>query len=243
LLTEGIHAVGQAVEAGAAIAAIYYAPDLLTSDYASRLVQEQQAAGTEVVPVRADVFAAVAEKENPQGILALVRQRSFALETLSPLNLSWGVALVTPQDAGNVGTILRTIDAVGADGLLLLDGGVDALHPGLVRASMGAVFWHSLVAASFERFAAWARKHNYHVYGTSAHAERLAGELPRYEKPAILLLGSERSGLTNEQASTCTQMLRLPMAGHVSSLNLAVAAGVLLYDMQARGCGTNNKSD
>lgn len=240
LLTEGIHAVGQAVDAGAAIAAIYYAPDLLTSDYASRLVQEQQAAGTEVIPVRADVFSAVADKENPQGIIALVRQRNFAIETLSPLNFSWGVALVAPQDPGNVGTILRTVDAVGADGLLLLDGGVDALHPGLVRASMGAIFWHNIAAASFERFAAWARKHNYHIYGTSARAERLAVELAHYEKPAILLLGSERSGLTPEQAGVCTEVIRLPMGGHVSSLNLAVAAGVLLYDMRARGCSMGN---
>ncbi len=237
LLTEGIHAVGQAVEAGAAIAAIYYAPDLLMSDFAHHLIEEQQAGGTEVYAVSADVFASMADKENPQGILALVRQRNVSLEELSPANFSWGVALVSPQDAGNAGTILRTLDSVGADGLLMLDGGVDGLHPGLVRASMGAVFWHPVVSAPFERFADWARKHGYHIYGTSAHAERLLGEIPCYKKPAVLLLGSERSGLTPEQAAQCTHMLRLPMHGHVSSLNLAVAAGVLLYDMLGRGCG------
>jgi TrmH family RNA methyltransferase len=240
LLAEGIHAVGQAVEAGASIAAIFYAPDLLTSDYARRLVEEQQAGGGEVYPVSADVFALIAEKDNPQGILAVVRQKAVSLEGLSPFNFTWGVALVTPQDAGNVGTILRTIDAVGADGLLLLDGGVDGLHPGLVRASMGAIFWHPVVNASFAGFAAWAGKYGYHIYGTSAHASMVVGDLARYEKPAVLLLGSERNGLTPEQAGICTQVLCLPMQGHVSSLNLSVAAGVLLYDMLGRGCGLSD---
>jgi len=237
LLTEGIHAVGQAIEAGASIAAIFYAPDLLTSDYARRLVEEQQAGGGEIYPVSTDVFISMAEKENPQGILAVVRQKSVSLEELSPQNFSWGVALITPQDAGNVGTILRTIDAVGADGLLLLDGGVDGLNPGLVRASMGAVFWHPVVSASFAGFAAWAGKHGYYIYGTSAHAGTMVGDLARYERPAVLLLGSERNGLTPEQAALCREVLCLPMQGHVSSLNLSVAAGVLLYDMLARGCG------
>ncbi len=98
-----------------------------------------------------DTFTGLAGKDNPQGIIAVVHQPHFALDKLSPKNFPWGVALVAPQDPGNIGTILRTIDAVGASGLLLLDDptnnqySTDPFHPSSVRASMGAIFWYPLI--------------------------------------------------------------------------------------------------
>jgi TrmH family RNA methyltransferase len=96
---------------------------------------------------------------------------------------------------------------------------------------MGALFRHMVASASFDDFSRWVREHGYHVYGTSARGSRDYREIDRYERPAILLLGSEREGLTDEQAAICQELLRLPMYGRASSLNLAVAAGILLYDM------------
>ncbi len=230
-LVEGIHAVGQAVAAQAHIDSIYYAPDLLTSEFALRLVREQTERGLPCFPVAADVFTSISEKDNPQGILALLHKRSFALAELSPSNFPWGVALLSPQDPGNVGTILRTLDAVGASGLLLLEQSVDETHPSSVRASMGALFWYPVVRASFSEFIAWARQHDYTLYGTSARAAQDFTEIPRYTPPLILLMGSEREGLEEEHRRACTHLLRLPMHGKVTSLNLAVATGVLLYDI------------
>jgi TrmH family RNA methyltransferase len=182
-------------------------------------------------PTSEEVFASLADKENPQGILAVVRQSQARLWDLSPANFTWGVALISPQDPGNLGAILRTIDAVGASGLLLLDGGVDAYHPTAVRASMGAIFRHPVVTASFEDFARWSRDNSYHVYASSAHAAQDYRQVGAYLRPLILLLGSEREGLSPAQAAACEATLRLPMHGRVTSLNLAVAAGVLLYAM------------
>jgi TrmH family RNA methyltransferase len=238
-LVEGIRHVGEAVAAaeagrGGQIEAIYYAPDLLTSPFGRDLVEVQSRRNVPCFATSAEVFASLAEKENPQGLLAVVRQPRMHLADLKPGEFSWGVALVAPQDPGNIGAILRTIDAVGAHGLLLLDGGADPYHPGSVRASMGAIFWYPPVEASFAEFADWARKHHYAILGTSAHASFDYRNLEAYPRPAILLLGSEREGLTEEQAAACTQLIRLPMRGRVTSLNLAVAAGVLLYDMLAK---------
>jgi TrmH family RNA methyltransferase len=168
-LVEGIRHVGEAVEAGASLESIVYAPERLTSDYALQLVREQEQRGIPCYPVSAGVFESVADKENPQGILAVVHMQTRRLDELDPAGFPWGVALVAPQDPGNVGTILRTIDAVGASGLLLLDSSVDLYHPGAVRASMGAIFWLPVVSAAFDEFAAWSRRHAYHVFGTSAH--------------------------------------------------------------------------
>jgi RNA methyltransferase, TrmH family len=230
-VVEGIRHVGEAVEAGAQVEYICYAPGLLESDFAYRLLEEQMAKGLHCYALAPEVFRSLAEKENPQGIMAVVRQPHTALADLTPDNFAWGVALVAPQDPGNIGTILRTLDAVGASGLLLLDGGADPAHPNAVRASMGAQFWLPVVSASFDDFAAWAKGHGYHLFGTSAHGSLDYRSVTGYPRPCILLLGSEQKGLLPEQTAVCEQLIRLPMQGRVSSLNLAVAAGVMLYQM------------
>jgi TrmH family RNA methyltransferase len=143
-------------------------------------------------------------------------------------SLRTAAALVSPQDPGNVGTILRTLDAVGADALFLLDGGVELYHPTVVRSSMGTIFWKPVVQASFDEFVKWSRKGNYQLIGTSAHGDVDYQTLvPR--SPWILVLGNEQKGLADAQTSVCDVKVSLPMKGRVSSLNLAVAAGVLLY--------------
>ncbi|MGW8250642.1 MAG: TrmH family RNA methyltransferase [Anaerolineales bacterium] len=243
-LVEGIHHVGQAVEAAASgqtsttIDTIFYAPDLLTSDYAHMLVEQAALSGIDCYALSPDVFTSVAEKENPQGILAVAHLSQMMIDEISAQAQPWVVALASPQDPGNIGTILRTIDAVGASGLLLLDDSADPLHPSAVRASMGAIFWYPVVSASFHDFAAWSRRQDYHVYGTSAHGSTDYRRIHDFEKPMVLLLGSEREGLSEQQIAHCQHLLRLPMHGRVSSLNLAVAAGILLYEMLSnRGSG------
>jgi TrmH family RNA methyltransferase len=239
-LVEGVRPVGEAVEAGADIEALYYAPDLLTSAFARDLVDRQAGEGVPVYALAAGVFASIADKENPQGILAVVRQRQETLAGLTPLNFDWGVALVAPQDPGNLGTILRTIDAVGASGLLLLDSAADITHPSAVRASMGALFWYPVASASFDEFAGWAQGNRYHITGTTAHAVlgdrkvldyRQVGNYPR---PRLLLMGSEREGLSANQAAICERLVSLPMRGKATSLNLGVATGIFLYDMLSK---------
>jgi RNA methyltransferase, TrmH family len=230
-LVEGIRPVGEAVEAGVKIDSIYYSPDLLTSQFAQQLIKNQQTAGVPCYSLNRDVFESVAEKENPQGILAAVQLPEYKLVSLSPANLNWGAALVNPQDPGNVGTILRTLDAVGANGLFLLDSGLDLGHPSLVRSSMGVNFWYPVVRTSFDEFIRWSRQHGYTLLGTSAHGELDYRELPPCNLPLVLMMGSEREGLTKEQLAACSSVVRLPMRGRSTSLNLAVATGVMLYAM------------
>jgi TrmH family RNA methyltransferase len=230
-LVEGIHPVGEAIQAGWDLEALVYAPDLLTGEFAHHLVDEQSGCGVRCVALTRDLFTAIAEKDNPQGILALTRQRRLDLDGLSPKTFHWGAAAVSPQDPGNVGTILRTLEAVGADGLFLLDGGVELYHPSVVRSSMGTLFWKLVAQASFNDFAQWRRKHGYQLVGSSAHAETDYREFRRGNKPTILLLGNEQKGLSPEQIAACDVVVSMPMKGRASSLNLAVAAGILLYQM------------
>ena len=222
-LVEGIHHVGEALEARWDVESVLYAPDLLTSSYARDLVARL---GAKPQPVSAEVMESLADKENPQGILAIVHQKIVGFDEVKFMQRA--VALVSPQDPGNVGTILRTMDAVGADTLFLLDGGVDLFHPTVVRSSMGTLFWKPVVHAAFDDFVPWAKAGNIQLIGTSAHADVDYHTLvPR--TPWVLVLGNEQKGLSPEQVKTCDVTVSLPMRGRVSSLNLSVAAGVLLY--------------
>jgi RNA methyltransferase, TrmH family len=237
-LVEGIHHVGEAIEAGWEVDSVLYAPDLLTSNFArdliARLSAERSEMGTKRQPVSAQVMESLADKDNPQGILAIVRQKQTQLNELKQSdpgmaqNITRAVALVSPQDPGNVGTILRTLDAVEADALFLLDGGVELYHPTVVRSSMGTIFWKPIVQTSFDEFVEWSRRENYQLIGTSAHGDvDYQTLIPNL--PWILVLGNEQKGLSTEQSNACDVLVSLPMKGRVSSLNLAVAAGVLLY--------------
>jgi RNA methyltransferase, TrmH family len=236
-VAEGIRPVGEACAAHAGVEYICFAPGLLTSEFARRLIQEQSSLGIPCFEVETQTFETLASKENPQGILAVIRQSRINLESLRAETFPRVVALVAPQDPGNIGSILRTIDAAGASGLILMDDPdnnqycADPYHPSSVRASMGAIFWYPPASASFVGFVNWARGYDYHIYGTSAHANLDYRQVEQYLQPMILLMGSEREGLTESQSKVCEVMVRIPMHGHVTSLNLAVAAGVLLYSI------------
>ena len=230
-LVEGLHHVGSALEAGWEVDTLFYAPDLLTGEYAVSLLEEAQRIEIPTQPVSAKVMESLAEKGNPQGILAVAKQRKIGLSELQ--DVKSGVALVSPQDPGNMGAILRTVDAVGADALFLLEGGVELYHPTCVRASMGTIFWKPVVRTVFDDFVSWAKGIGLQLIGTSAHAQVDYRQVGLGNSPWILVLGSEQKGLSSEQLAACDVTVSLPMRGKVSSLNLAVAAGILLYALNA----------
>lgn len=222
-IVEGIHQVGEVIEAGWQVESLVYSRDVLASEFAAALIERTN---YDVQAVSPEVMKSLAEKDNPQGILAVVHQRHLRLSDLR--KVTCGVALVSPQDPGNVGTVLRTMDAVGADALVLVDGGVDAYHPTCVRASMGSLFWKPVIEAEFAELMAWCKDRTIRCIGTSAHAEQDYREFSP-KVPWMLVFGSEQKGLSADQLMSCDAALSLPMRGRASSLNLAVAAGILLY--------------
>ena len=229
-LVEGLHHVGSALESGWDVDELFYAPELLTGDFAESLLDDARRIGLTPQPISTKVMDSLTEKDNPQGILAAVKQRDAGFTDLQEFQS--GVALISPQDPGNVGTILRTLDAVGADALFLLDGGVDLYHPTCVRASMGTLFWKPVVRASFDDFERWAKEKGIQLIGTSARGQLDYWETKPEESPWMLVLGSEQKGLSAEQLAACDVSVSLPMRGRVSSLNLSVAAGILLYALK-----------
>jgi TrmH family RNA methyltransferase len=230
---EGIRIVAEALQTRAPLVQLVVAPALLTSAFAQELVAAQQEQGTPCLEVTAEVFKSLSGKEGPQGIGAVLRQQWEPLMQLRlGHELCW-VALDAAQDPGNIGTILRTSDAVGGAGLLLLGNCADPYDPGALRASMGAIFSQRIVKASFAEFVQWKREQHIFVVGTSGVASSDYRQVA-YPRPMVLLMGSEREGLSPEQQAICDVTVSIPMVGRSDSLNLAVATGVMLYEIFSR---------
>lgn len=227
---EGVRLVGEAIQLGATVEALVVAPELLSSPFAQDLVRQQASAHTRIVEVSAEVFVGLSQKDGPQGLAAVAHQRWCDLPDVCLGPPPGWVALVEPADPGNLGTILRTVDAVGASGVLLLGNATDPYDPAALRASMGAIFAVQLARASFDAFAVWKRETGTYVVGTSDKAPT-DYQAVIYTQPMMLLMGGERQGLSPTHQDICDLMVRLPMRGRSDSLNLAVATGVLLYEL------------
>ena len=160
----------------------------------------------------------------------MVEQSWLSIQNLAVRDHFLWVALDSPQDPGNVGTILRTLDSVGGGGIILLDSATDPYDPTCVRASMGSIFDLSLVKCDFAEFADWIQKNRVTVIGTSGAAES-DYHFASYPPSLVLLMGSERMGLQDQHLSICSQLVRIPMVGRSDSLNLAVSTGIILYEI------------
>jgi len=234
---EGIRIVGEAAQMGSEIETVIVAPELLESPFAWDTVRALKNKGnTQLIEVSREVFESVSDKGGPQGIGAVIRQRWHTLDSLhhtASTQTPLIVALDSPQDPGNIGTILRTADSASAHGVVLLGPSADPYDPSAVRASMGALFAQPIARASVEEFAMWKERGAFKVVGTSDQASMDYRECP-YTQPLVLLMGSERAGLSAGLTALCDWMVRIPMLGRSDSLNLAVATGIMLYAIHGR---------
>jgi RNA methyltransferase, TrmH family len=231
-VVEGVQPVWQAVEAGAELEVLVVAPGLLGDSPAAQMVASQEEAGVRVARVTGDLFARVSSRDGPSGLAAIVRARVPGLATLAVAPDSVFAALYQIGNPGNLGTIIRTANAAGAAGVVLVGPATDPFDPAAVRASMGALFTTPVAhAQTVADFAAWSAASGVTVVTTSAKAGVNFWDAV-YPRPVALLLGAEGPGLPVDVLAAGDVQVRIPMAGTAESLNLAVAAGLLLY--QAR---------
>jgi len=228
---EGIRIIADALEHGNSVQQVLCCRELLNSDFATDLVTQALAKNIEVVELSEAAFNSIAVKDNPQGIAAVARRSYLSMEDISVEQNDCWVVLDSIRDPGNVGTILRTLDGVNGTGIILLDDCVDAYDPTAVRASMGAVFSRKIVRTTFENFSQWWNTQTYSLIGTSDHAARHHYRSFVYPTPTFLLMGSEREGLPETHTSLCSDLVSIPMLGSCDSLNLAIATGIILYEV------------
>jgi TrmH family RNA methyltransferase len=226
-----VQPVWRAIEAGWHVETLLVVPTRLP-DSAARMVAEQRAAGTRTVELAEQLAARVADRDTPPGLLAVVSARTTSLGELPVARGSVFVALSEVGNPGNLGTVIRTADAVGAAGVILVGDTADQYAPAAVKASMGSLFAVPVARVRDpDALFAWAAAAGVEVVATSGYAEQDHWSGP-YATPVAVLLGSEGEGLPPEEMERADRVVRIPMVGTAESLNLAVAAALMLYEVR-----------
>ena len=231
-LAEGLRILAEARDTGSLPEIVAYAPGGGVHPLAAEIISAAEAQGADIIETKADILSKMSGKDNPQAILGAYRQPDTGLAMIdrsrSPL---WLVAQAL-RDPGNIGTILRTGDATAAGGLILIDDSADPYSVEAVRASMGAIFTQQVATARWDEFVAWLRAGPGQLVGTSLNTDQDYLE-PIYEQPCFLLIGNESQGLPGAYEAECDLLVKMPMLGRADSLNAAVAAAVMAFQVRA----------
>ncbi|MBA3811020.1 MAG: RNA methyltransferase [Caulobacteraceae bacterium] len=227
-LAEGLKIVAEAVAAGATPQILLHGPDA-----AHPLLQEAARAARQTLLVTPAILAKITRRDNPQTVLGVFEQAFTPLAALDPRAARCWVALEAVRDPGNLGTIIRTADAAGCGGVILVGACCDPFSVEAVRATMGSIFAVRIARASVEAFVAWRGGWPGGVVGTLLTATEDFRAAP-YRDPTLILMGNEQVGLSAGLAALCDTWVKIPMRGRADSLNLAVATGIMIYAVTER---------
>ena len=229
-MAEGLRICTEAVEAGQVPRQLVYAEDARDHPLIERLSAVVEGSGGQVIETTRDILHKITEKDNPQAVVGVFRQTATKLDDLDRSTAAIWVVAESLKDPGNLGTMLRTCDAVGAGGVILLDASCDPFSVEAVRASMGALFTRTVVQSDWPAFNRWLRAGPGMLVGASLEGARSYRSV-KYAAPTFVFMGNEQSGLPEDYAAACDELVKLPMLGKADSLNVAVACAVLLYEV------------
>jgi TrmH family RNA methyltransferase len=228
-LVEGLQILHMALDANTHPVEVFYCQDLFVGTEAPALLERFQQSGADLVPVAEHVMRTISERDAPQGLVATFTLFETPLQSLDTADDGLVVVLDRLQDPGNVGTLVRTADAVGADAVVLIEPCVDPFDPKTVRGSMGSLFNLPLArTADVVELFAWLRGKGLRPVGADARRGEAWGH-GLWEGGVALILGNEARGLSDDVSAHVQDWARLPIAGRAESLNVAVAGGVLMY--------------
>lgn len=230
-LAEGARLAAEASDLGVWPQTLVYAPEAMERTQVRKLVAGAHAQGVQLIQTSSRLMADICKRDNPQTVIGAYRQNLVGLTALPPTQVT--VALERVRDPGNLGTILRTADAVGAGGVILVGPSCDPFSVEAVRASMGSIFAVPLARAEPDELFAFATARGARVVGTSLKATHPHDGVP-IDRPVVLLMGNEQSGLPEEMEARCDALVKIPMRGRADSLNLAISTAVMLYDLWRR---------
>lgn len=231
-LAEGLRIITEARDSGYLPQIIMFSAEGARHPLASEIIAATEAAGGDAIETTADILSKTSGKDNPQMLVAAYKQPETSLSAIDRSTAPLWFAAQALRDPGNIGTILRTGDAVGAGGLILIDDSADPYSVEAVRASMGAIFTQQVAKASWMEFVEWLRAGPGQLVGTSLKATQNYLEV-EYRRPSFLLIGNEQQGLPPAYEDECDLLVKIPMAGRADSLNAAIAAAVMAFQVKA----------
>lgn len=229
-LAEGARLAEEALNRGWLPAYALAGQTALDRPQTNDLLARMKKAGARVLTASEKVLAAVSRKDNPQTVITAFRQRMTNLSEFPHDGMKRWVAMYEVRDPGNLGTVIRTADAAGCDGVMLIGQTCDPFSVEAVRATMGSLFAMPLAAEDFETFDEWRKKVGARMVAASMRGIR-AHDAASYGERSVVLMGNEQSGLPVEVEGRCDELVRIPMMGAADSLNLASAASVMIYEV------------
>ena len=231
-LAEGLRIIAEARDSGRLPEIIAFSAEGARHPLAAGIIAATEAGGGEAIETTPDILSKMSGKDNPQMILGAYRQPDTNLDHIDCNQAPLWICAQALRDPGNIGTILRTGDAVGAGGLILIDDCADPYSVEAVRASMGAIFTQAVATAKWDEFVGWLRSGPGQLVGTSLKTSQDYLEA-RYAQPCFLLIGNEQQGLPADYEAECDLLVKIPMAGRADSLNAAMAAAVMAFTIKA----------
>jgi TrmH family RNA methyltransferase len=231
-IAEGLKLVIDALDLGWIIKTLVYSKAGKGNSLVEQVAARTIAKGGDVLEVSEKVISAITRRDNPQMVVGVFEQKVQSLAAIRPLGNEVYVALDRVRDPGNLGTIIRTADAAGAKGIILIGDTTDPFSLETVRATMGSVFAMPLIRTSEAEFLSWRKSFSGLVVGTHLKGAVDYRTIPYANKPVILMMGNEQQGLPDQLASTCDKLARIPQEGRADSLNLAIATGVMLFEIR-----------
>ena len=231
-LAEGLRILTEARDSGRLPEIVAFSAAGAQHPLAAQIIAATEAAGGEAIETSPDILTKMSGKDNPQMLLGAFRQPRTELGRLDRSASDLWIVAQALRDPGNIGTILRTGDAVGAGGLILVDDCADPFSVEAVRASMGAIFTQAIATACWGEFLPWLRSGEGQLVGTSLKATHDYLEAD-YRRPCFLLIGNEQQGLPAAYEAECDLLVKIPMAGRADSLNAAIAAAVMAFQVRA----------
>jgi len=228
-LAEGTRLIEQAMAQDWEIETLVISNSGADRDYVGQLCTDAEKRGARIVQVPDRIAGSIARKDNPQAVIASIRQRDLMLDDLDSTHSGLWIGLYECRDPGNLGTILRTADCAGVAGVILIEQCCDPFSVEAVRASMGSLFDVRLARASFEVFNSWRTDAGLSMVAASVNGDTRHDGVD-FVQPSLILMGNEQAGLPAHIEAACDTLCLIPMRGGADSLNLAQATGIMLYE-------------
>lgn len=231
-LIEGYRELSRAMSGGESIETLLYSEDLFLGENEYALIERLRSSGAEILPCSARPFEKLSYRDRPDGLLAVAKMKDVSLSTIPlskkhPPFLTVAEAIEKP---GNLGSILRSSDAAGVDGVIVCDRCTDIYNPNVVRASVGTLFTQPVVEATFDETVAFLQKHKVQIVATTPAATQEYTDVD-LTGPVAIIMGTEQLGLSQKWLDLADLLVKIPMQGTADSLNVATATTLVLYEV------------
>ena len=227
---EGYREIRRAVDSGIRMTSLFICPSLFLGPNEGSLIEELRTGGIEVVELAEEAFRKVSYRDRPEGLLVVAPQFGTGLAGINPGATPLLLVAESIEKPGNLGTMLRTADAVGADAVIVADATTDPFNPNVVRASTGTLFTVPLAVATTDQAVAWLLDRGVTILATTPDTDLELWDAD-LRGPVAVVIGAEQYGLSDAWLNASTLRVRIPMAGRADSLNAALAAAVVLYEV------------